>query len=987
MNRTGWVAFLMSCLAAAAALVSGFVSDAESTTYRWERGSASNSQEGPFVRLDSSLSFTPLLLSAHVPQRIEVRWTCDQRIADSSTSTVVVGTSKGGPSEGLYVVSSAPGTFQLSVGGRTLIDVVTPRGADKECVYRAIVERERGWVLMRGNESLAAGASEPPLVTGLKTELHYGQSHLDAFVIVEITTVPHGPSASSARTVLRLLALILLTSSAALVLSDARSNESHRWTIVGHLKKRAAFRSRPWRFWLDHVLVTMTLIAWWLVGPALFDDGWVSATVQNFANDGVFSSYYDTSNAALPLGYVHDIIIAGFAAVSTALLWLRIPALLAGLATWLVVRSIVDQGVRNLRIEPGFGVHLTTASMFLLSWVSWNNTLRPEPMLALLVAVSMWAAFRFVSRPDPRMFLLGSVAVALALSIHPAGVVSAAPLILAIPSIVAWVKAQPRARTLPLGASILIGVAVLILAVLSVGDAAFWSAARGAFTAEEAHSGRFLNELARYSGLFDAPYSNSVRQLSVVLPFVAPLMFILRRRSQRRPESDIPVLTFVIAILLLALTPSKWIWHFGSLTPLAAAAVGMESNRWRNERSDVSKAGAVLVFATVTAISIAVWDGWFGWNLLALSKLEDLQRVSGVISNPAALLTAVLVGSIAVSIAINRRVQSQPSVAHSMHDVSAWLAPITALFAVGISILVFAIDGLLLSPGWSLARQNLSELRSSGCGAAEDVIVHSDEQAIPLASTSLTQMVESAVITNHSRLQFEPYGVYQRSLGNLPPVEADTWGSWISGDKDTGWFASPWYSVAELDIGEREGLVVTTAGRPSFGGNSLSVQVASKTDSGIRYGPLMSMSLDQDTEEWQTATLASVVLDESVLAVRLIAVDASTDAGGWLAFSSPYFYGLDQTLDELVSQRGGPILISPQIRMYFPCFVQPEIKRGKAEIPSVILSVGGWPIALPGSPYHDLDDIANLEPLKTTWTNRDEPPQFDVILVDARKEN
>ena len=190
----------------------------------------------------------------------------------------------------------------------------------------------------------------------------------------------------------------------------------------------------------------MILLTWWLVGPIEFDDGWITSIVRNFDSDGVFASFFDARNGAAPLGYVHFFTIRAIAALSSELVWLRLPSLIFGVVGWFLTRSLVEGAVRGAGwSRSSLTVRIATASMFVLSWVSWNNTVRAEPMVAVLAALTLWSAVRFISSLHPGLLLVGTVSATLAVSIHPTGLVALAPLLAAVPSTWRWARSEPTA--------------------------------------------------------------------------------------------------------------------------------------------------------------------------------------------------------------------------------------------------------------------------------------------------------------------------------------------------------------------------------------------------------------------------------------------------------------------------------------------------------------------------------------------------------------
>jgi hypothetical protein len=623
--------------------------------------------------------------------------------------------------------------------------------------------------------------------------------------------------------------------------------------------------------------------------------------------------------------------------------------------------------------------------MFLVSWMAWNNTLRPEPIIALLAAVALWAATRFASTPSPGPWLLGVVCSALAVSVHPAGVVSLAPLVLALPAARSWVQANGRQALVLLIAPLLLAAALVVLVVLSAGDMDFLLRSMDQFRAESEHSAGLLEEHLRYSALFESVHSNSIRRLSVLLPLCSLVTFILRHSRRRSMDLDTPILAFALSLLLLTLTPSKWIWHFGSLAPVAAAAVAVETYRWKNQDPVSPRHRPMLAAAFVSVVVIAAWaDGWFGWNLLALERFDNLQVVTEDLGLPAPIALMALVTLLVCVLHLLLRRHPHRARYEAVHRLSYSIAPISAFIAIGLTLAIFTADGVFLTRGWSPAKQNLAQILEPTCGAAEDVRVHLGRRiTVPFTDISPNRSIPTAVSSAHPWLDFYQSTQEIGSPDTGSPFKADTWSSQRRGPSDVGWFASPWFSISDLDRQQRDGLLIQAAGRLATFQNNLYLQTAGETGSDIDHRSLIEIFSTQDSSSWDLVNIGFEVTDPSIEAFRLLAVDAATDPGGWMAFSQPYFHESSQSLVEVVDSRGGSVLVAPQIRMNFPCFQQPKIDRGLAEIPSVVVSAWDFPMGLAGSPYRDLGDSFELRQFPTTWRERHKAPPFEVLIVES----
>ena len=523
---------------------------------------------------------SPLLLSAHRADRLEISWSCDlagSLSLPSSTSLIVATTAE--PSTGgirLEAVDSAD--YQLTSGGRVLARMPVISSSDEPgCAYGLDLDRAGTFAVHRGDDLVTAGTIDPPVVTSISTSLQPG-SLAEGFVAVDVQTRPHGPSQSALRTGLRVVAAAMLGLAAYLLLNRKRDPLRPRQDGTG---KRTLGHKKSW---IDSIVIVI-LLTWWLVGPIEFDDGWITSIVRNFDSDGVFASYYDARNGAAPLGYVHFFTIRAIAALSLELVWLRLPSLIFGVVGWVLTRSLVEGALTGAGwSRSSLTVRIATASMFVLSWVSWNNTVRAEPMVASSGCPHSLGSSPIHQQPSPRPSA-GWDRFGRARSFHsphgPRGF-GTPPRRGAEHMAMGKVRADTRGGRI--GGIGLLAVGVGALALWSVGDVRFWLDSRALFV-EGGHNLGFADEPVRYTYLFtDGTYSNSVRTLSVLLPLVAVALFLVRR-TRTRTVADVPVIAFVLSSVLLAFGPSKWIWHFGVLAPVAAAAVGMEWQRLTSERA------------------------------------------------------------------------------------------------------------------------------------------------------------------------------------------------------------------------------------------------------------------------------------------------------------------------------------------------------------------------------------------------------------------
>ena len=78
-----------------------------------------------------------------------------------------------------------------------------------------------------------------------------------------------------------------------------------------------------------------------MLSPAFFDDGWIYAKLSSFEASRGFSSYFVFLGTNAPLGYWLDWLQHWLAESTTAVLFLRLPALLCVAATWVLCRIVL----------------------------------------------------------------------------------------------------------------------------------------------------------------------------------------------------------------------------------------------------------------------------------------------------------------------------------------------------------------------------------------------------------------------------------------------------------------------------------------------------------------------------------------------------------------------------------------------------------------------------------------------------------------------
>ena len=178
---------------------------------------------------------------------------------------------------------------------------------------------------------------------------------------------------------LKLAAMVLgvvsvLASIVALAVLDRRSGR----------RIRAAWR-RFFRVgivtWITDIGVLGTLLLWHVIGSTSSDDGYNLTIARVAAQAGYPTNYYRFFGATEAPFDWYQSVLAQMASISTAGVWMRLPATAAAIATWLIIsRCVLPRLGRRLSVNRV--AVLTGGAVFLAAWLPFNNGLRPEPLIA-----------------------------------------------------------------------------------------------------------------------------------------------------------------------------------------------------------------------------------------------------------------------------------------------------------------------------------------------------------------------------------------------------------------------------------------------------------------------------------------------------------------------------------------------------------------------------------------------------------------------------
>ncbi|OOK76208.1 mycobacterial cell wall arabinan synthesis family protein [Mycobacterium kansasii] len=313
---------------------------------------------------------------------------------------------------------------------------------------------------------------------------------------------------SSSPTPLKMAAMILglLSTAVALValhVLDTADGTRHR-------------RILPQRWWsiggLD-ALVIAVLVWWHFVGANTSDDGYILTMARVSEHAGYMANYYRWfGTPEAPFGWYYDL-LAMWAHVSTASVWMRLPTLAMALTCWwLISREVIPR--LGHAVKHSRAAAWTAAGMFLAVWLPLNNGLRPEPIIALGILLTWCSVERAVATSRLLPVAIACILGALTLFSGPTGIASIGALLVAIgPLRTILHRRYKQFGALPLLAPLL--AAATVTAILIFRDQTFAGETQASLLKRAVGpSLKWFDEHIRYERLFMASPDGSVARAS-----------------------------------------------------------------------------------------------------------------------------------------------------------------------------------------------------------------------------------------------------------------------------------------------------------------------------------------------------------------------------------------------------------------------------------------------------------------------------------------
>ena len=780
---------------------------------------------------------------------------------------------------------------------------------------------------------------------------------------------------SSSPTLLKTLAMIIgvamtIVALGALHVLDTADGMRHR-------------RFLPPRWWsmkpLDGLVAAM-LVWWHFVGANTSDDGYILTMARISEHAGYMANYYRWfGTPESPFGWYYDL-LALWAHVTTASVWMRLPTLLMGLICWWVISREVIPRLGHA-VKANRAAAWTAAGLFLAFWLPLNNGLRPEPIIALGILLTWCSVERGVATSRLLPVAIAVIIGALTLFSGPTGVAAIGALLVAVGPLKTIVAAHTsRFGYLALLAPIL--AAGTVTAILIFRDQTLIGELQAnLFRSAVGPSLSWFDEHIRYERLFTTSPDGSVARrfavLTLLLALAISVAMALRKGripgTAAGPSRRIIGMT-IISFLAMMFTPTKWTHHFGVFAGLAGcvgalAAVAVTAAAMRSRRNRTLFAAAVLF---VMALSFATVNGWWYVSNFAVPWSNQFPEWHFAFATFLVGLS-VLVLLVAAWFHFSGRDSSPPGNADRRltRIVQAPLA-VAAWLLVVFEVLSLTLAMIAQYPAWSVGRSNLDALTGKTCGLASDVMVEQDPNAGLLTPVDLPVGVALGAVTAQG---FTPNGIpadvsadpvtepqgsdnfadtdgsvvsgsepgteggttaaagvngsRARLPYNLDPTRTPVMGSWRAGPQQPAALRSGWYRLPPRD---ERGPLLTVAAAGRFDPGEVVVQWATDEQAATnRAGGGVGFADIGAAPAWRNLRAPMTAIPPEATQIRLIATDDDLAAQHWIAVTPPRIPQL-KTLQEVVGS-STPVLLDWLVGLAFPCQRPLGHQNGVTEVP------------------------------------------------------
>ena len=546
-------------------------------------------------------------------------------------------------------------------------------------------------------------------------------------------------------------------------------------------------RRPPLAVWIADVGVLGGLLAWHIVGPPSSDDGY-NLTIARVSGDaGYFTNYFRYFGAPEAPFDWYQSVLAQLASISTAGVWMRLPATAAAIGTWLLLSHVVLPRL-GTRLARNRAAVWTAAAVFLAAWLPFNNGLRPEPLIAfgvvLIWVLVEWSVGRRWLWPTAAAIVVAAFCITLA----PQGLIALAPLLVGARTITR-VIAERRPE---------LGLAAQLAPLAAAASLIFVIVFRDQTLASVAESARikyvvgptipWYQEFLRYYFLTveDSVDGSLTRRFAVLILLLClfGLLMVMLRRGTVPGAMNGPVWRLIgstgIGLLLLTFTPTKWAIQFGAFAGLAGALGGVTAFALArvglHSRRNLALYVTALLF--VLAWATSGLNGWFYTGNYGVPWFDKQPVIVGFPVTTIFLVLAIAGGLLTAWLHFRIDYAGHTEVADTGRNRALASTP---LLIVAVIMVVLELGSMLKAtasryPVYTTGSASLSALRSGlaadSCAMADAVLVEADPNAGLLQPVPGQRYGEYGPLGGEKPVGFTPNGVSD-TLEPAEPVAAN----------------------------------------------------------------------------------------------------------------------------------------------------------------------------------------------------------------------
>lgn len=712
----------------------------------------------------------PLVSGA--PQALDVSIPCRTIATLPAAGGVVLSTIPPGGIEatrnGLFVTANAD---SVVVAFRDSVAAVAPRTA----VASGACSTLHVWANVGGVGADFIGipgatgtleAEKKPQVAGVFTDLKVAaQPGLSARIDVDTRFIT---SPTALKLAVMVLAVICVVASiVALGVLDRRSGR----------RVRAVWR-RFWRVglstWLVDIGVVGTLLLWHLIGAISSDDGYNLTIARVSADAGYAANYYRFFGATEAPFDWYQSVLAQMAAISTAGVWMRLPATAAAIGTWLIISRCalprLGRRLANNRVTVW-----TAGAVFLAAWLPFNNGLRPEP----LIAFGALAAWMLVENAiATRRLWPAAVAIVVAVfsvTLAPQGLIAVAPLLVGARAVAGIIRSRRAVDGVVAPLAALAASLALVFVVVFRDQTLATVAESARIKYKVGPTIPWYQDFLRYYFLTveDSADSSLTRRFAVLVLVLClfGMLAVLLRRGGVPGMAKGPAWRLIgataVGLLLLTFTPTKWAVQFGAFAGLAGALGGVTAFAFSrvglHSRRNLALYVTALLFVLAWATSGI--NGWFYVGNYGVPWFDKQPVIVGIPVTGIFLALAIVTGLLGGWLHFRMDYTGHTEVANTRRNR---VLASTPLLVVAVIMVVLEVGSMAKGaaqryPIYTTAKANAAALTSglskTSCGMADDVLVEPDTNAGLLQPVPGQRFGQYGPLGGEKPVGFTPDGV------------------------------------------------------------------------------------------------------------------------------------------------------------------------------------------------------------------------------------